>query len=94
LERAPIRLGYSPAGNDVFFRQADRQSCGLCILKEINTSTNFAESLPDRYQVLDAVPRTSTGKFWNLKLRERLSNRLQIFRVSFAQPARKSLAHR
>jgi len=27
--------------------------------------------LPDRYEVLDAVPRTSTGKFWKLKLRER-----------------------
>ncbi len=27
--------------------------------------------LPDRYEWLDAVPRTSTGKFWKLKLRER-----------------------
>ncbi len=27
--------------------------------------------LPDRYEVIDAVPRTSTGKFWKLKLRER-----------------------
>ena len=26
---------------------------------------------PDRYEVIDAVPRTSTGKFWKLKLRER-----------------------
>jgi fatty-acyl-CoA synthase len=26
--------------------------------------------LPDRYEVIDAVPRTSTGKFWKLKLRE------------------------
>jgi fatty-acyl-CoA synthase len=26
--------------------------------------------LPDRYQPIDAVPRTSTGKFWKLKLRE------------------------
>jgi fatty-acyl-CoA synthase len=26
--------------------------------------------LPDRYEVVDAVPRTSTGKFWKLKLRE------------------------
>ena len=26
--------------------------------------------LPDRYQVIPAVPRTSTGKFWKLKLRE------------------------
>jgi fatty-acyl-CoA synthase len=27
--------------------------------------------LPDRYEIIDAVPRTSTGKFWKLKLRER-----------------------
>ena len=27
--------------------------------------------LPDRYEVIDAVPRTSTGKFWKIKLRER-----------------------
>ena len=25
---------------------------------------------PERYEVIDAVPRTSTGKFWKLKLRE------------------------
>ena len=27
--------------------------------------------LPDRYEFIDAVPRTSTGKFWKIKLRER-----------------------
>jgi fatty-acyl-CoA synthase len=27
--------------------------------------------LPDRYAAIDAIPRTSTGKFWKLKLRER-----------------------
>jgi fatty-acyl-CoA synthase len=27
--------------------------------------------LPDRYEVIAALPRTSTGKFWKLKLRER-----------------------
>ena len=27
--------------------------------------------LPERYEVIDGVPRTSTGKFWKLKLRER-----------------------
>jgi len=27
--------------------------------------------LPDRCEVIDAIPRTSTGKFWKLKLRER-----------------------
>ena len=26
---------------------------------------------PERYEVIDAVPRTSTGKFWKMKLRER-----------------------
>ena len=26
--------------------------------------------LPDRYEFIDAVPRTSTGKFYKLKLRE------------------------
>jgi fatty-acyl-CoA synthase len=28
--------------------------------------------LPDRYEVIDGVPRTSTGKFWKLELRERV----------------------
>jgi fatty-acyl-CoA synthase len=27
--------------------------------------------LPERYEFIDAIPRTSTGKFWKLKLRER-----------------------
>jgi fatty-acyl-CoA synthase len=27
--------------------------------------------LPDRYEVIQALPRTSTGKFWKVKLRER-----------------------
>jgi fatty-acyl-CoA synthase len=26
--------------------------------------------LPERYEFIEAVPRTSTGKFWKLKLRE------------------------
>ena len=30
--------------------------------------------LPERYEVIDAIPRTSTGKFWKLKLRERFPN--------------------
>ncbi|MEO6361615.1 MAG: long-chain-fatty-acid--CoA ligase [Caldimonas sp.] len=35
-------------------------------------SHGFAKwQLPERYEVIDAVPRTSTGKFWKLKLRER-----------------------
>jgi fatty-acyl-CoA synthase len=33
---------------------------------------SFAKwQLPQRYEFIDAVPRTSTGKFWKLKLRER-----------------------
>ncbi|MBS0446197.1 MAG: long-chain fatty acid--CoA ligase [Proteobacteria bacterium] len=36
------------------------------------TKQGFAKwQLPDRYEVIDAVPRTSTGKFSKLKLRER-----------------------
>jgi fatty-acyl-CoA synthase len=35
-------------------------------------SSGFAKwQLPDRYEFIDAVPRTSTGKFWKMKLRER-----------------------
>ena len=29
--------------------------------------------LPDTYQFIDAIPRTSTGKFWKVKLRERFA---------------------
>ena len=42
---------------------------------ELNTlllAKSFAKwQLPERYEVIDAVPRTSTGKFWKMKLRER-----------------------
>jgi fatty-acyl-CoA synthase len=35
-------------------------------------AARFAKwQLPDRFEVLDAIPRTSTGKFWKAKLRER-----------------------
>jgi fatty-acyl-CoA synthase len=35
-------------------------------------STAFAKwQLPDRFEFIDAIPRTSTGKFWKIKLRER-----------------------
>jgi fatty-acyl-CoA synthase len=27
--------------------------------------------IPDRFEFIDAIPRTSTGKFWKMKLRER-----------------------
>ena len=34
--------------------------------------SKFAKwQLPDRFEFLDAIPRTSTGKFWKVKLRER-----------------------
>ncbi len=31
--------------------------------------------LPDRFEVLEAIPRTSTGKFWKVKLRERFAGK-------------------
>ena len=35
------------------------------------TAHGFAKwQLPERYEVIPMVPRTSTGKFWKLKLRE------------------------
>jgi fatty-acyl-CoA synthase len=41
-------------------------------LNEHLTGQGFAKwQRPDRYEVFDAIPRTSTGKFWKLKLRER-----------------------
>jgi fatty-acyl-CoA synthase len=30
--------------------------------------------LPDRFELLEAIPRTSTGKFWKVKLRERFAS--------------------
>ncbi len=33
--------------------------------------------LPDRFEFLDAIPRTSTGKFWKMKLRELYSRPLR-----------------
>ena len=39
-------------------------------------ASGFAKwQLPDRFEVLDAIPRTSTGKFWKVKLRERYAGR-------------------
>jgi fatty-acyl-CoA synthase len=35
-------------------------------------SKSFAKwQLPDRYDFIAEIPRTSTGKFWKAKLRER-----------------------
>ena len=46
--------------------------------QELNTHLTqhrFAKwQLPDRFEFIDAVPRTSTGKFWKLKLRERFAH--------------------
>jgi fatty-acyl-CoA synthase len=37
-------------------------------------SRQFASwQLPERFEFLDAIPRTSTGKFWKAKLRERFA---------------------
>jgi fatty-acyl-CoA synthase len=36
-------------------------------------SAHFAKwQLPERFEFLPAIPRTSTGKFWKVKLREQL----------------------
>ena len=41
-------------------------------LNAVLLERNFAKwQLPERYEFIDAVPRTSTGKFWKLKLRQR-----------------------
>ncbi|MFM9886239.1 MAG: long-chain fatty acid--CoA ligase [Burkholderiales bacterium] len=38
-------------------------------------ATRFIKwQLPDRFEILDAIPRTSTGKFWKVKLRERFAS--------------------
>ncbi len=40
-------------------------------LNQLMLDRGFAKwQLPERYEVIDAIPRTSTGKFWKLKLRE------------------------
>jgi len=48
-------------------QQADTQAFDEHLLAH-----RFAKwQLPERYEFIEAVPRTSTGKFWKLKLRER-----------------------
>jgi fatty-acyl-CoA synthase len=50
-------------------QRADAQALNAQLL-----ASGFAKwQLPDRYEVIDAIPRTSTGKFWKLKLRERFA---------------------
>jgi fatty-acyl-CoA synthase len=41
---------------------------------QAHLATGFARwQLPERFEFLDAIPRTSTGKFWKVKLRERFA---------------------
>ncbi|HZN48689.1 MAG TPA: long-chain fatty acid--CoA ligase [Ramlibacter sp.] len=45
---------------------------GASALDEHLLKHSFAKwQLPERYEFIEAVPRTSTGKFWKIKLRER-----------------------
>lgn len=56
----------------VLKKDADVQVTGL---NEHLLKHGFAKwQLPERYEFIEAVPRTSTGKFWKLKLRERFPN--------------------
>ncbi len=42
------------------------------LAEHLLTRHGFAKwQVPDRFEFIDAIPRTSTGKFWKLKLRER-----------------------
>ena len=44
-------------------------------LNALMLARGFAKwQCPDRYEVIAAIPRTSTGKFWKLKLREQFPN--------------------
>jgi fatty-acyl-CoA synthase len=47
------------------------QNAEPAALNALLLERGFAKwQLPERYEVIPAVPRTSTGKFWKLKLRE------------------------
>ena len=47
------------------------QQVDAAALNALLLSRGFAKwQCPERYEVVDAIPRTSTGKFWKLKLRE------------------------
>ena len=49
-----------------------KQSASPAELSTHLLQRGFAKwQLPERYEVIDAIPRTSTGKFWKIKLRER-----------------------
>jgi fatty-acyl-CoA synthase len=48
------------------------QTAGPAELNSHLSEHGFAKwQLPERYEFIEAVPRTSTGKFWKMKLRER-----------------------
>jgi fatty-acyl-CoA synthase len=65
------RWGERPLACVVLRPGADAPAHGL---NEHLRASGFAKwQLPDRYEVLDTIPRTSTGKFWKLKLRERFA---------------------
>jgi fatty-acyl-CoA synthase len=42
-------------------------------LREHLSKTFTKWQLPERYEFLETIPRTSTGKFWKVKLRERFA---------------------
>ncbi|MEP7281190.1 MAG: long-chain fatty acid--CoA ligase [Rubrivivax sp.] len=65
------KWGERPLACIVLRPGADAPAPGL---NEHLRASGFAKwQLPDRYEVLDAIPRTSTGKFWKLRLRERFA---------------------
>jgi fatty-acyl-CoA synthase len=50
------------------------QSATAAEFSALLLASGFAKwQLPDRYEFIEAVPRTSTGKFWKMKLRERFA---------------------
>ena len=46
------------------------QNASPADLNEHLASTFAKWQMPDRYEILQSIPRTATGKFWKLKLRE------------------------
>jgi fatty-acyl-CoA synthase len=42
-------------------------------LRELLAGRFASWQLPDAFEFVDEIPRTSTGKFWKLKLRERFA---------------------
>ena len=75
-------IGYGSLKMDSIYIRAERFDFDLGDLKlnkkttpeelRAHLSSRFVKwQLPDRFEFLDAIPRTSTGKFWKMKLRER-----------------------